>query len=331
MEAMDAWPAASRTTSTICSTVIGGYTKLALANLPDEGRAYHYIAEANQAVSHAESLTRQLLAFCRNQALHPAVVDLNDLVRETVKLVPRLLGTNIELTVTLADDLSPIRVDSGQIVQVLINLTLNARDAMPEGGRLEIRTAMIGAADAPQVSLQIGDSGTGMDQETQAHIFEPFFTTKPVGQGTGLGLSTVQGIVEQSGGFIEVLSHPGQGTRFQIYLPALAAAQIHEKAVAEIRALPGSETVLVVEDQAEVRDFVVAVLDSYGYKVVGAANAGEALLICEREGERIHLLLTDLTLRGISGREVARDMRRLRPGIAVMHMLAKPIRKRWRN
>ena len=301
-------------------TVIGGYTKLALANLPEEGRAYHYIAEANQAVSHAESLTRQLLAFCRNQALHPSLVGLNDLVRETIKLVSRLLGAGIELVLTLAEDLAPVRVDSGQIVQVLINLALNARDAMPEGGRLQIKTAMVGPSDAPQVSLQIGDTGTGMDEETQSHIFEPFFTTKPEGQGTGLGLSTVYGIVEQSGGSISVQSWLGVGSIFEILFPAASTTESPRQERKRASGSTGSKTFLVVEDNEAISEYVELVLTEASYCLLKATNGSDALKIAETHPGDIDVLLTDLTLRGISGRHVAREFRRLRPGVPVIYM-----------
>ena len=239
-------------------------------------------------------MTRQLLAFSRKQVLEPRVLDLNRVVEEMRSMLARLVGEDVEVRVALHAESGTVHADPHQLEQVVMNLVVNARDAMP-GGKLLIETARVEwdesyAQSHPEaragryVMLAVSDTGVGMDEETRRRIFEPFFTTKGVGKGTGLGLSMVQGIVAQSGGYIEVYSEPGQGTTFKIYLPALAEAAADAGKPEAVPALGGKETVLVVEDQAEVRNYAVAVLKAYGYRVIQAENAGEALLLCEREG-----------------------------------------------
>ena len=309
-------------------TVINGYSKLVLNGLTGGDPMRDKLEEIRKAGERAAALTRQLLAFSRKQILEPRVLDLNRVVQEMQAMLRRLMGEHIQVDLVLCTDDATVQADPHQLEQVIMNLAVNGRDAMPGGGRLLIETALVQHRktegqehrSGPFAMLAVSDTGMGIDEAMRQRIFEPFFTTKPVGQGTGLGLSTVQGIVEQSGGFIEVRSHPGQGTTFQIYLPALTAARVNEKIAVESRALPGSETVLVVEDQAEVRDFVVTVLGSYGYKVVGASNAGEALLICEREGEHIHLLLTDVVMPQTSGPELVSRLAKTHPGIKTLFM-----------
>jgi CheY-like chemotaxis protein len=233
--------------------------------------------------------------------------------------------------VTLNAEACMVLADPHQLEQVIMNLVVNARDAMPGGGKLLIETALVERDESyshshPEaragryVMLAVSDNGVGMDEETRQRIFEPFFTTKGVGKGTGLGLSTVQGIVAQSGGHTEVYSEPGQGTTFKIYLPAVAEAEADAGRPAEVRALGGKETVLVVEDQAEVCDYAVTVLKTYGYRVIPAENAGEALLLFERDGEHIDLVLTDVVMPNVSGRELANRLEKLQPGIKVLFM-----------
>jgi len=246
-------------------------------------------------------------------------------------MLERLVGEEVEVRVALQAEAGTVRADPHQLEQVVMNLVLNARDAMPHGGKLLIETAGVEwdesylqshpeARVGRYVMLAVSDNGVGMDEETRRHIFEPFFTTKGVGEGTGLGLSMVEGIVAQSGGYIEGYSEPGLGTTFKIYLPALAEAAADAGMPEAVPALGGKETVLVVEDQAEVRDYAVAVLQAYGYQVMKAENAGEALLLCEREPERIDLVLTDVVMPNVSGRELADRLGKLHPGIKVLFM-----------
>jgi CheY-like chemotaxis protein len=276
-------------------------------------------------------LTRQLLAFSRKQILKPRVLDLNRVVLDLRPMLERLMGEDVEVRVALEAVSETVRADPHHLEQVIMNLAVNARDAMPAGGRLLIETAGVEldasyarlhpeAKAGRYVMLALSDNGTGMDEATRRRIFEPFFTTKPVGKGTGLGLSTVQGIVAQSGGHIKVYSEPGQGTTFKIYLPAVADLAADAASPAAVEAPGGSETVLVVEDLAEVRDYAVAALQAYGYRVLQAGNAGEALLICERERDRIHLVLTDVVMPNLGGPELASRLEKLRPGIKVLLM-----------
>jgi hypothetical protein len=246
-------------------------------------------------------------------------------------MLGRVVGEDVELRVELNAEAGMVRADPHQLEQVVLNLVVNARDAMAGGGKLLIETARVErdesyARSHPEARvwryamLAVSDNGVGMDEETRQRIFEPFFTTKGVGKGTGLGLSMVQGIVAQSGGYIDVYSEPGQGTSFKIYLPALAEAEADAGRPAAVPALGGKETVLVVEDQAEVRNYAVAVLKAYGYRVITAEDAGEALLQCEWERGRIHLILTDVVMPNVSGRELAGRLEKLRPGIKVLFM-----------
>ena len=310
-------------------TVINGYSQLLLAKLSAGDPVRTKVEEIHKAGERAAGLTRQLLAFSRKQVLQPRRLDLNRVVREIRPMLERLVGEAVEVRVVLTAESGAVHADPHQLEQVIMNLAVNARDAMPSGGSLLIETAgperdqsyarSHPDAHAGYVMLAVSDSGVGMDEETRQRIFEPFFTTKGVGQGTGLGLSMVQGIVAQSGGYIDVVSQPGQGTTFKIYLPALPQAAAEAETPAAVPALGGKETVLVVEDQAEVRNFVIAVLKTYGYCVIPAENAGEALLLCERK-ERIDLLLTDVVMPNLSGRELADRLAKLRPGIKVLFM-----------
>ncbi|MFY9750996.1 MAG: ATP-binding protein [Candidatus Acidiferrales bacterium] len=294
-----------------------------------QGRCVEQIQKAS---SRAVSMTRQLLAFSRMQVLQPRVLDLNTVVAEMGKMLPRLIGEHIEYSLVPETNLAPVQADPGQIEQVILNLAVNARDAMPGGGKLTVRTLNVTVNDAeaakrPPMSsgnyvlLSVTDTGHGMDEATKAHIFEPFFTTKEVGQGTGLGLATIYGVVKQSGGFIWVESAPDRGTTFEIYLPqaekALAATEHEPRRVA---APGGSETILVVEDEAGVRQLASEFLRLGGYAVLEASNGVEALDLAERHTGRIHLVLSDLVMPRMSGKELAARLQAGRREIRIVFM-----------
>jgi two-component system, cell cycle sensor histidine kinase and response regulator CckA len=299
-------------------TAIQGFTDLLLAD-EREGSARHAdLLEIRRATTRASDLTRQLLAFGRKQVLRPAVIDLNATVAELEKILGRVLGEDVELVIEPGRALAPVRADRGQVEQVLVNLAVNARDAMPTGGvlRIETRTVVLAPENTlrhPQpvppgryVRVSVADTGTGMPPEVVARIFEPFFTTKEVGRGTGLGLSTVYGIVKQSGGYVWAESEPGKGTTFRIYLPAVDAAA--EPAAAPEReepAAPGAETVLVVEDDEAVRELAARVLRGRGYRVLQAADGAEALAVLAG-GRKVDLVLSDVVMPRMSGPELAR-------------------------
>ncbi|MEW6753088.1 MAG: ATP-binding protein [Candidatus Latescibacterota bacterium] len=316
-------------------TVIKGYSHLLLRQLgagEDSGRAE--IEEIDRAAEHGAGLVRQLLAFSRRQVLHPKVLDTNAVVGGLERMLQRLVGEDVEVLLQLAPAAGSVLADEGQLQQVLMNLAANARDAMPEGGRLTMRTANVEIraalaraqgtplAPGPYVLLAVSDTGVGMDAQTQALIFEPFYTTKTQGRGTGLGLATVYGIVSQSNGAITVESAPHRGTTFSIYLPRVAGqtAPGGTSAAAAPRALRGSETVLVVEDQPELRRLVVLTLRTEGYRVLEAADGRQAVLAARRHREPIHLLLTDLVMPGLNGRQLAETLPALQPDIRVLFM-----------
>jgi PAS domain S-box-containing protein len=313
-------------------TVILGYGDLTLTRLNKEDPLHRNISEVNNAAERAAGLTRQLLAFSRKQVMQPKVLDLNTVVSELEKMLRRLIGEDVGLRTALESDLGSVKADPGQIEQIIMNLAVNARDAMPQGGKITIETtnvhldeeyakSHIAVIPGPYVMLAVSDTGMGMDQQTQARIFEPFFTTKVAGKGTGLGLSTVYGIVKQSGGNIWVYSELGRGTTFKIYLPRVdEGAQKFERRVEAKGALKGSETVLLAEDEEAVRTLARQLLEMYGYQVLEAANGGAALLICERHQEPIHLLITDVIMPEMSGRELADRLAQLRPDMKVLFM-----------
>jgi PAS domain S-box-containing protein len=278
----------------------------------------------------AEELTRQLLAFARKQVIAPVPIDLNTVVRESEKLLRRALREDIELVTTLPPELWLARCDAGQIEQVILNLAINARDAMPKGGRLTIDTANVQVDDAlvqryrfmrvgPHVRLRVVDTGVGMTPEVKAHVFEPFFTTKPPGKGTGLGLATVYGIVKQSQGYIVLESAPGQGTSFEVYFPRTPDAAVPTP-VPVPTSRRGTETILVVEDDPLVRKVTLRSLTAAGYRVMIASNGQEALEIAADEKVAFDLLLTDVIMPGLNGREVADGLRLTRPGLRVLYM-----------
>jgi two-component system cell cycle sensor histidine kinase/response regulator CckA len=313
-------------------TVITGYSDLTLLRLDPNDPSRKNLDEISKACDRATGLTRHLLAFSRKQVLNPRVLNLNTIVSEMNRMLPRLIGEDIELVIELCPDLGQVKADSGQIEQIIANLVVNARDAMPFGGELAIGSANIvmdeeiasryeSAQSGPYVILTVSDTGHGMDPETMGRVFEPFYTTKEVGKGTGLGLSTVYGIVKQSGGFISVDSEVGRGTTFKIYLP-----QVDDEA-SEIAArptlsalLPGKETVLLVEDDNQVRSIAAITLEMSGYDVLAAANGEEALLLCEGYNGKIDLLLTDVVMPRMSGQELSNRLLKLRPETRVLYM-----------
>jgi PAS domain S-box-containing protein len=313
--------------------VISGYSEFLLDRLGPDPALRGPAQEIAGASQRASSLTRQLLAFSRKQMLAPKILDLNGVVTENLKMLTRVIGEDIDLVMVPAPALGAVRADAGQIDQVIMNLAVNARDAMPSGGKLTIETSNVSLDEeyarfhAPlrpgdYVMLAISDTGLGMDSETQSHIFEPFFTTKGP-KGTGLGLSTVYGIVKQSGGYIWVNSEPGKGTSFKIYLPRIAEraepAQVvaaNESAFTE----PGTETILLAEDEANLRYLARQFLEKQGYKVIEAADGAVAMQIAVAHEGVIHLLLTDVIMPGMNGRELAQRISEIRPQTKVLYM-----------
>ncbi|MGA8430517.1 MAG: ATP-binding protein [Candidatus Sulfotelmatobacter sp.] len=314
--------------------VISGYSEFLLDRLGGEPALRGPAQEIAGAAQRASSLTRQLLAFSRKQMLAPRVLDLNAIVTENLKMLTRMIGEDIELIMIPAQELGALRADAGQIDQVIMNLAVNARDAMPSGGKLTLETSNVTLDEdyarlhsplraGDYVLLAISDTGMGMDVETQSHIFEPFFTTKGP-KGTGLGLSTVYGIIKQSGGYIFVCSEVGKGTTFKIYFPRVAASN---EAAAQIVAQPelvatepGTETILLVEDEANLRYLARQFLEKQGYRVIEAADGAVALQIAIAHEGVIHLLLTDVIMPGINGRELAQRMAEIRPNTRVLYM-----------
>jgi len=313
-------------------TVIIGYSQMSLRKLSAKSPIRPNIEEINKASDRAASLTRQLLAFSRKLVLQPIVFDLNFVISDIEKMLRRMISEDIQIRTTLQKELGNVKADPGQIEQVLMNLAVNARDAMPFGGKLTIETAnaYLDEAYAQQhlavipgeyVMLAVSDSGTGMDAETQLRIFEPFFSTKEVGKGTGLGLSTVYGIVKQSGGNIWVYSEPGKGTTFKIYLPRVnEGAQEYKRPVISPDLVKGTETILLVEDDEMLRTLASDVLKASGYRVLEAADGSTAQLVCEQSQEKIQLLLTDVVMPGMSGPEVVRRLILLHPEMCVLYM-----------
>jgi PAS domain S-box-containing protein len=313
-------------------TAILGYCNLMLDEIPAEDPLRQDLEEIRQAGDRAAALTRQLLAFSRRQMLQPQIIDLNTLVRQMEKMLRRLIGEDIELVTPLGPDLTQVKVDPASIEQVLVNLAVNARDAMPLGGRLTIETAMVDLDDAyaethvtvipgRYVMLAVSDTGQGMDAATRARIFEPFFTTKEQGKGIGLGLATVYGIVKQSGGYIWVYSEPGHGTVFKVYLPpsdVAASALRPVEPASESEKHRGWETVLLVEDEDAVRALAREVLRRQGYVVLEARHGLDALRVAERHQDPIHLLVTDVVMPHMSGRDLARRLADARPNMKLL-------------
>jgi two-component system cell cycle sensor histidine kinase/response regulator CckA len=312
-------------------TVINGYASMLLGEVRQESAIHGALVEIEKAGSRAAELTRQLLAFSRKQLIEPKVLDLNRVVEDVTKMLRRLLGEDILVSTVLAPGLGRVLADSGQMHQLLMNLAVNARDAMPDGGKFIIETENVEvdagyvAAHAESrpgsyVQLTVTDDGVGMDQETRQRAFEPFFTTKAIGEGTGLGLSMVYGIVKQNEGWISLYSEPGRGTTFRIYLPRVDRPEVPFSDESSAASLNGKETVLVVEDQDDVRKLTCAVLTRFGYKVLHAANGHEALQLCQRHDGKLDLLLTDVVMPEMTGRDLADRIVGLRPGIRVVYM-----------
>jgi signal transduction histidine kinase/ActR/RegA family two-component response regulator len=313
-------------------TVILGRCTILLPRLPEGTPVHRGVALIHQTAQRAAALTRQLLAFSRKQVLKPQALDLTVVVDDIMPMLRRLIGENVELATRLAPSVRRVRADLSQIEQVIVNLAVNARDAMPHGGRLTLETREVeldaayvrrheGARGGPHVQLTVRDTGIGMDAATLPRIFEPFFTTKGPGQGTGLGLSTVYGIVRQSGGSVWVESQAGQGTTFGICLPVVEeAGRPALDAPAPPPAAPGWETVLLVEDEAEVRELAAEILRDRGYRVLEAESPEHALRVAEDHPEAIHLLLTDVVMPGASGRDLADRLAPLRPAMKVLYM-----------
>jgi len=313
-------------------TAILGQCEILLRRLPAEEPARSGIEEIRTAGERAAGLTRQLLAYSRRQVLKPQVIDLNSSVTNMIPMLRRLIGETIELDPSLQSDLGHVEADPSQIEQIIMNLVVNARDSMPRGGRVVVETSNADLDEAfakkhvptrpgSYVMLAVSDTGSGMDQATQARIFEPFFTTKQLGKGTGLGLATVYGIVKQSNGYIWVYSEPGMGSTFKIYLPRVDAEVSQEEARETTTPLPGgSETVLLVEDDRTVRLLAGEMLRMNGYNVLQARNGREALDLVRGHDHPIHLLLTDVVMPQMSGRQLAESIADIQPGIRVLYM-----------
>ncbi len=314
-------------------TIITGYSDLMLSQLNEEDSLYGDVIEIKRAAERASTLTRQLLAFSRKQVLQPKILDLNQLVANLDKMLRRLIGEDIELVTKMDEKLGRIKADPGQIEQVVLNLVVNARDAMPKGGRLTIETANaeldeyytrthLGVKPGHYVMISISDTGAGMTPEVKERIFEPFFTTKEKGRGTGLGLSTVYGIVKQSEGYIWVYSEPGQGTTFKIYFPVIEdMVESLESTPDSKKTVRGTETILLVEDEEMVRGLVRMILERNGYHVLEASGGENALRIAqEYRSQPIHLMVTDVVMPGMSGRELVDCMKILRPEIKILYI-----------
>ncbi|HEV8304399.1 MAG TPA: response regulator [Gemmatimonadales bacterium] len=314
-------------------TAIGGYTDLLLADLAPDDPRRHDVDEIHRAAERAAALTQQLLAFSRRQVMQPKVLDLNALVLDIEKLLRRLIGEDVLLTSVLEPGLGHVRADPGQLQQVILNLAVNARDAMPEGGRLTIETHNVelretyaeehrAVTPGPYALLAVTDTGAGMTAETQAHLFEPFFTTKGLGKGTGLGLATVYGIIKQTGGHIWVYSELGRGTTFKVYLPRVdePAEPLEAPSTARPQNLRGTERILLVEDESAVRAVTRQLLQRNGYTVIEAPEGGVALTLLKGGQVSVDLLLTDVVMPGMSGRELAERAVTGRPDLRVLFM-----------
>ncbi len=312
-------------------SVILSYSELLLDDLKQGDVLRPDIEEIRKAASRAAGLTHQLLMFSRQQVIEPKVLDLGEVLAGLDKMLQRILGEDVDLVIVAPEAGGRVKVDPSHVEQVILNLVVNASDAMPTGGKLTIEMKNVfldgeyaqghlPAKTGSYVMMAVSDTGIGMDRETQAHIFEPFFTTKETGKGTGLGLSTVFGIVHQSGGTIWVYSEPGQGTTFKIYLPRVDA----EVDVPRLQGVPatlrGKETILLVEDEEQVRTIVASILRRQGYRVIAAQNAGEALLLCAEDPAAIDLLLTDVVMPQMSGPELAKRLVVTRPTMKVICM-----------
>jgi nitrogen-specific signal transduction histidine kinase/CheY-like chemotaxis protein len=313
-------------------TVILGRSELLLARYRADDRTRQQIDLIRTTAQQAAALTAQLLAFSRKQVVAPRRLDLNEVVTRMEQLLRRLIGEDLALRIILGPSLGHVKVDPGQMDQVIMNLVVNARDAMPRGGHLTIETANVaidaayaqqhlGVEPGPYVVLSVSDNGCGMDRDTMSHIFEPFFTTKGPGKGTGLGLATVYGIVQQSGGRIAVYSEPGIGTTFRVYLPRAEESLAPVGSDAGLpRLARGSETILLLEDEEGVLNLAREILEMSGYTVLVAPDSAEAMAIGEHHQGPIHLLLTDVVMPQMNGRELAQQLGRIRPAMKVLYM-----------
>jgi two-component system, cell cycle sensor histidine kinase and response regulator CckA len=312
--------------------VIIGYSRVLMKSLGSANPLFEHALEVEKAGQRAASLTRQLLAFSRQQVLTPQVLNLNTLVSDMEKMLPRLLGEDVQVSLVMNPELGSVKADQSQLEQVIMNLAVNARDAMPTGGKLKIQTSNVeldqaytwdhpGSKAGSYVLLTVTDTGTGMDAATLAHIFEPFFTTKERGKGTGLGLATVYGVVKQSDGYIWVDSAPGKGTSFQVYLPRhLERTSADEQKTESAEKLTGSETILLVEDAEPLRKLAKTYLETAGFCVLSAENGEEALKVASSCGENFDLLLTDVVMPGMNGRVLAEQLLQRQPGMKVLYM-----------
>ncbi len=312
-------------------SIIMGHGELLLGAVAGDERARNGLEQIRQAADRAASLTQQLLAFSRKQVLQPKVLDLNDAVADVQKMLSRVIGEDIELIASLHPSLVPVKADPGQVEQVLMNLAINARDAMPHGGRLRMETSNVdvGAdlardldlAPGRHAMLMVADSGHGMDAATLSHVFEPFFTTKPMGKGTGLGLATVYGIVKQSGGSIQGESEIGRGTTFRIHLPAATGStRRQQEAIVDETVARGNETILIAEDEPDLRELARIFLVGYGYTVLEAESAEQAIQIADAFAGPIDLLLTDVIMPGLSGSQLAEHILGQRPHTKIVYM-----------
>jgi two-component system cell cycle sensor histidine kinase/response regulator CckA len=307
-------------------TAILGYSELMMRGLAPQDPFHEGLTEIHKAGQRAAALTQQLLAFSRKLVLEPRVLDLNAVVADIDRMLRRLIGEDIEFSTVLAPALRPVRTDPGQMDQVILNLAVNARDAMPQGGKLTIETENIDLEEdyhdlkaGTYTMLACSDTGCGMDDNVKSHLFEPFFTTKEQGKGTGLGLATVFGIVKQSGGHVAVYSEPGQGATFKIYLPSVAeSAEPVKREPAMAPAGTGSETILIVEDEAPLRSLLRAVLQMNGYKVLEAHNGQEALGLIQLHSQPIHLIISDVIMPKMGGRELSDHLAQTHPHIKIL-------------
>ncbi len=312
-------------------TVIGGYCSILAQKTPADDPRRKDVEEIQKSSERAAALTRQLLAFSRKQLLNPRVLDLNETITSMTTMLQRLIGENIELCTIFNDSISCVRADAGQIEQVIMNLAVNARDAMPQGGKLIIETSQVRLESLrePQpasftpgdyVRIVVTDNGVGMTPEVKAHLFEPFFTTKGVGKGTGLGLATCYGIIQQSSGHILVYSESGHGTAIKIYLPAIAEKVEQKPTATNMLPQRGTETILLVEDEDALRELGVCILQDSGYTVLVASNGREGVEVAKKNGDHIDLIVTDVIMPVLGGKDMFNELKPILPTIPVMFM-----------
>jgi PAS domain S-box-containing protein len=311
--------------------VILGFSERALRRLAPPDPLHHDLGDIVRTVERSANLTRQLLAFARRQIVAPCVLGLNGAIASLATMLSRLIGQNVELSIVAGEGLWNVKIDPSQVDQTVVNLVTNARDAIPDVGAITLRTSnvtvdeercrsRIGLAPGEYVRLTVSDTGAEMDEATRERVFEPFFTTKPEGKGTGLGLATVYGIVKQNRGFIDVQTERGHGTTFEVYLPRFAGEteQLAEKA--KQRPFTGTETILLVEDERALLQIVRETLESLGYTVLAASSPGDAILLCEAYPGEIHLLLTDVVMPTMNGKELKESLERIKPGLRTLFM-----------